>query len=270
MSPQLEKFHELGKKIEKYVRPATFPLAIKLIKDESEIPAGCKRPSTDLKLQNFICQNFKMARTYGWTMAVLPEDCNCLLARGVYGWDPIEPESLVWKAKFEVGLYSKDVETSRKLERHLFLLENKFKGLVISPLVWTKVEPDVVLIYCLPAQAMRFIQSYLYSEGGVLEFTDAGRIGSCHMGVPKTYLTKKPQLILLGNGDRVWGGALDSEVLFSCPKEKLENLVEGLEITHSAGLRYPIPAYMNYAPGFQTKFKQRAIKRAGGTIIKEK
>ncbi len=266
----LEKYHKIGKKIEKYIRPATFPLAIKLIKEKSEIPAKAKRPSIDLITQNFICQNFKMARTYGWTIAVLEEDCNCMLARGVYGWDPVTEETMKWKSKFEVGLYAKDVETSRKIEKHIYLLANEFKGIVISPLAWTKVEPDIVLIYCLPAQAMRFIQSYLYMEGGVLEFAAAGRIGSCHVGVPKVYLTKKPQLVLLGNGDRVWGGAQDSEVLFSCPREKLDTLIEGLETTHAAGLRYPIPAYMNYKPGFQAAFKKRAVDRAGGTIIKEK
>jgi uncharacterized protein (DUF169 family) len=44
------------------------------------------------------------------------------------------------------------------------------------------------LIYCLPAQVMRFVQSYLYMEGGVLEFSSAGRIGSCHEGVVKQIL----------------------------------------------------------------------------------
>ena len=54
------------------------------------------------------------------------------------------------------------------------------------------------------------------------------------------------------------------------PKSKLELIVEGLERTHEAGLRYPIPKYMNYEPGFQQAFEQRAIDRAGGTIFKEK
>ncbi|MHA1263666.1 MAG: DUF169 domain-containing protein [Candidatus Helarchaeota archaeon] len=203
MNQDLSEYHAIGKKIENYIRPATFPLAVKLIRTEAEIPKGAKRPHQELKTKNFICQNFKMARTYGWTIGITEEDCNCLLARAVYGWDPITPETREWKAQFEIGLYAKNEQTAQKIEPHLYLLNNEFKGLVISPVSWTKIEPDVILIYCLPAQAMRFIQSYLYFEGGVLEFTSAGRIGSCHVGVSKTYLTKKPQLVLLGNGDRV-------------------------------------------------------------------
>ena len=217
MSKVLEIYHEFGKKFEEFLRPSTFPIAIKLIKSEDEIPDGCKRPNNDLKIQNFLCQNFKMARTYGWTMAVTEKDCVCRLARMVYGWDTLSEEMVTWGHKFNIGLYSKDLVTSKKLEKHLFLLNNEYMGLVISPLTRTKVEPDVVQIYCLPAQAMRLTQAYLYMEGGILEFTDAGRIGSCHLGVIKTIQTEKPQLILLGNGDRVWGGCrgLRSHVLDS-------------------------------------------------------
>jgi uncharacterized protein (DUF169 family) len=269
MNDELRTYHEFGEKIEEFLRPATFPLSIKLIKSESEIPPGSKRPSTDLKLQNFICQNFKMSRSYGWTIAVTEKDCNCRAARSVYGWDPITAESVEWSHKFVIGLYAKDLETSEKMGEQMYSLKNEFSGLVISPLTRTKVEPDVVLIHCLPAQAMRLVQGYLFNEGGVLTSSSAGRTGSCHEGVIKTHLTGLPQLVLLGNGDRIWGGAHDSEVMFSIPRSKLETVVRGLESTHQAGLRFPIPQYMNFSPGFQESFERRAKERAGGTIVKE-
>ena len=270
MGNGIEHYREIGRAIETYLRPATFPLAIKLIKSASEIPAGSKRPKADLDLGTFICQNFRMCRSYGWTIAATEEDCSCKLARAAYGWDPTTEESATWGSQFAVGLYSEDVETSKKFSDHLFMFENEYAGLVISPLTRTKVEPDVVQIYCFPAQAMRLIQSYLFFEGGVLEFSSAGRSGSCHEGVIKTFSTDLPQLVLLGNGDRVWGGAEDSEVMFAIPESKLELIAEGLKRTHEAGLRYPIPKYMNYEPGFQQAFEQRAMDRAGGTLVKEK
>jgi hypothetical protein len=48
---------------------------------------------------------------------------------------------------------------------------------------------------------------------------------------------------------------------------RVDTLLEGLERTHAAGLRYPVPAYMNYSPGFA--FEKAAIERAGGTIEKK-
>jgi len=269
MSENLKKYHEIGKKFEEFLRPLTFPIAIKLIKEESEIPSKHKRPKSDLQVKTFICQIFKMVRSYGWTVAMTEEDCVCRLARGLYGWDPMTEQAQNFANQFSIGLYSKDLETSQKFQEHLYILKEKYIGLVVSPLTRTKIEPDVVQIYCNPAQVTRLIQAYLYIKGGVLSFTSAGRAGSCHEGVIKTIQTDEPQLVILGNGDRVWGGVEDSEVMVSIPRTKLESVVEGLEATHKAGLRYPIPNYMNYNPGFQTSFERKAKDRAGGTIIKE-
>ncbi|MFX1387236.1 MAG: DUF169 domain-containing protein [Promethearchaeota archaeon] len=269
MNENLKIYQEYGKKIEELLRPSTYPIAIKLIKDDLEIPPKIKKPKSDLKVQTFLCQTFKMARNYGWTMAVTEEDCVCRLARGIYGWDPITEEANNFANQFSVGLYSKDIETAEKFQEHLYTLKENYIGLVISPLTRTKIEPDIVQIYCNPAQVTRLIQAYLFIKGGVLNFTSAGRAGSCHEGVIKTIQTNEPQLVVLGNGDRVWGGAEDSEVMFSIPRSKLESVIEGLEATHKAGLRYPIPKYMNYKPGFQISFAQKAKARAGGTIVKD-
>jgi len=266
MTTELDRYRKFGERIEALIRPATFPLAVKLIKSETEIASEYKRPSRDMALQNFVCQNFKMSRSYGWTIAITEADINCKAARGIYGWDTPDAE---WAEAFRVGLYTKDKITGSKIEQHLHSLDYEFKGLIISPLTRTKIVPDSVLIYCLPAQAMRFIQSYLFMEGGALEFSSVGAVGSCHEGVIKTIKTNKPQYVTLGNGDRIWGGAQDYEVMFSCPGEKLDILMEGLEKTHAAGLRYPIPQYMNYSPGFQASFEKAAIERAGGTIEKK-
>ncbi len=266
----LEIYRRAGADIESYIRPATFPLAVKLVRKENEIRPEFKRPSQIFGLQNFVCQNFKICRVYGWTMAVTERDINCYLVRNIYRWDPVTEASVTAAHQFNLGLYARDMEASRKLEDHLFRLDENFLGLVISPLSRTRVVPDVVLVYCLPAQAMRLVQSYLFLQGGAMTFSSTGRIGSCHEGVIKPLVTGEPQLVLLGNGDRVWGGAQDSEVLFSCPAGKLEALIDGLKQTHEAGLRYPVPSYMNYSPGFQADFEKRAMERAGRTIVRPK
>jgi uncharacterized protein (DUF169 family) len=269
MAMELYQYRKYGEMIETLIRPATFPLAVKLIKSENEIQPEFKRPSRDMVLQNFVCQNFKMSRSYGWTIAVTEADINCKPARAVYGWDKPTTEDKARAEAFSVGLYAKDSKTEKKFGQYLHKLNNEYIGLIISPLTRTKIVPDTVLIYCLPAQAMRFVQGYLFRAGGVLEFSAAGRVGSCHEGVAKTIKTNKPQYVTLGNGDRVWGGAQDYEVMFACPGEKLDILMEGIEKTHAAGLRYPIPQYMNYSPGFQESFEKAAIDRAGGTIKKK-
>jgi uncharacterized protein (DUF169 family) len=65
MATELDRFRKYGERIEALIRPATFPLAVKLIKSETEIQSDYKRPFRDMGIQNFVCQNFKMARFYG-------------------------------------------------------------------------------------------------------------------------------------------------------------------------------------------------------------
>jgi uncharacterized protein (DUF169 family) len=116
---------------------------------------------------------------------------------------------------------------------------------------------------------MRLIQSYLYVKGGVLDFTAAGRAGSCSDGIVKAFMDQQPRLVVLGNGDRVWAMAQDNELLFAVPSGQLDDLLEGLEATHKAGLRYPVPSYMSFAPGFQPEFEKRALQRSGTTLVKK-
>src|SRR4030042_1938868 len=207
MTTGLDRYRKYGERIEALIRPATFPLAVKLIKSDAEIQPEYKRPSRDMAFQNVVCHNVKRARSYGWTISITEADINCKPARAVYGWDISTAEEKKWAETFSVGLYSRDSITAARFEQHLYSLDNEFTGLIICPLTRTKIVPDSVLVYCLPAQAMRFVQGSLFMEG----------------------------------------------------REK----------THSAGLRYPIPQYMNYSPGFQASFESAAIDRAGGTIMKK-
>ena len=131
MTTKLDRYKKHGERIEALIRPTTFPLAVKLIKSETEIKPEYKRPSRDMALQNFICQNFKMSRSYGWTMAITEEDINCKPARSIYGWDVPTAEEAEWAEAFTIGLYAKDSVTESKFGQHLYRLDNKCLGLII-------------------------------------------------------------------------------------------------------------------------------------------
>jgi uncharacterized protein (DUF169 family) len=55
----------------------TPPLAVKMIKSESEIPAGAVRPKRDRGYHLALCQAFTLARREGRTLALLKEDHWC-------------------------------------------------------------------------------------------------------------------------------------------------------------------------------------------------
>ena len=56
---------EVIEKIESYVRPATFPVAVRLLAPDEPIPERAKRPQRDLGVQITTCQGVTMARRYG-------------------------------------------------------------------------------------------------------------------------------------------------------------------------------------------------------------
>lgn len=52
----MEKWFQLGKTLRQLINPETFPVAVKLLKDASEIPSSARRPLRDLKVPMAPCQ----------------------------------------------------------------------------------------------------------------------------------------------------------------------------------------------------------------------
>ena len=68
------------RELQTYIRPQTFPVAIRMLQPGEPIPDRAKRPARDFKKLSMNCQVIDMARRYGWTIARTPEDSNS--ARG--------------------------------------------------------------------------------------------------------------------------------------------------------------------------------------------
>ncbi len=71
---------DLGTKLSRYVRPATFPLAVKLVKPGETIPEKARK----IRKNTTICQLLTIARRTGRTMYGGPEEfvCHGVMALG--------------------------------------------------------------------------------------------------------------------------------------------------------------------------------------------
>ncbi|MEW6443058.1 MAG: DUF169 domain-containing protein [bacterium] len=244
----MKKWHELGQKIRRYVNPDSFPVAVRFLEDASSIPAGARRPMNDLRVRVAPCQAAAMARRYGWTVAVGKEDVGCAIAAHTYGWERLEDGSGAIRFMTRMN-YARDEQAAREGMASFRTLEKGADLLVAyAPLEWTKIEPDVVLVYVNPAQLMRLIHAGTYHTGKPIQSTFSGRAASCTEGVIGAYLDQTLKVVIPGNGDRVWGACQDHEVAMALPAARLADVVEGLEKTHQTGIRYPIPTYLRYSP----------------------
>jgi len=240
----LENWMNIGKALEEILRPQTYPLAVKLVKDESEFPERTRRPEQKLA----ICQALALSRRYGWTMGITEKDSGCPGASLAYGWTKLADESTMTQFFLGAG-YASDEDGAKRIVGNIDRLETgKYDGVVISPLTRTKIVPDVILVYGNPAQIMRLIQGAMYKEGKKVKSELAGMLASCTGGIIRTFNTGEYQVVVPGNGDRIFAITYDDEMLFAIPAAKADDIIVGMRAQRLA--KYPIPITLQMPPPF--------------------
>ncbi|MFW9903316.1 MAG: DUF169 domain-containing protein [Candidatus Thorarchaeota archaeon] len=240
----MEKWMEIGKSIEELLRPQTYPIAVKFVKDESEFPNRSRRPEQKIA----ICQALSLCRKYGWTMGITEEDCGCPGASLTYGWTtPIDQSQLA--QFFHFAGYASEETGAQKIVENLDRLESgKYGGVVISPLTRTKIIPDVIMVYGNSAQIMRLLQGSMNKEGRKLKTELTGIMASCTAGIIRTFNTAECQLVVPGNGDRTFAATQDDELIFTMPPDEVEDIINGMKNQRFA--KYPIPVSLQMPPPF--------------------
>ena len=232
------------KELQFYIRPQTFPVAIRMLKPGEEIPEKAKRPARDFKKLSMNCQVIDMARRYGWMIALTREDHICSLGITALGFD--RPTHLYTSGTLCEGMYTETKEAGQRSEAAVDKFKpGEFYCLLVCPLDRTTFEPHVVVIYANPAQVMRLTQAALWKRGGRLTSSFQGRI-VCSDIIVTTMQSDQPQVILPCSGDRIFGQTQDHEMAFTIPWDRMEEIIEGLRGTHQGGIRYPITQFMEY------------------------
>jgi uncharacterized protein (DUF169 family) len=237
-----------AREIDTHIRPASFPVAAKLLLPDDPVPEKAKRPHRDMRIQIAICQAVAMARRYGWTIAVGEEDVNCVLTKTAFGFAPLTEH--FESGHLACGMYTETLEAGARTEEatHRFP-EGKYKHLLLAPAARAEFVPDALVIYGNAAQVMRLLTGALWKRGGAITSSFTGRV-DCSDEIIRTMMTDDYQVILPCYGDRVFAHTEDSEMAFSLPGSKMDELVEGLAGTHKGGIRYPIPAFLRYTPQY--------------------
>lgn len=239
---------KLDDALTQYVRPGSFPLAIRMVKDDEPLSERTKRPYRDLKIQVAICQTFSMARRYGWQLAVGKEDINCPLALTAFGFrEEIETFSC---GEMCAGMFTETRQAGARTEAAVPKFSfNEYKYILAAPISRADFIPHLYLVYGNSAQIMRLMTAVLYKEGGYLTSKFSGRLDCADICI-ETMKTEKAQVILPCYGDRVFGQTQDDEMALTLPVGKEEEIVLGLEGTHRGGIRYPVPTFLRYTPQY--------------------
>ena len=251
---------EKAQALNRLIRPLTFPIAVKLVESVDDFPERTRRPLKDMGFKTNICVGMTLARKYGWTVGMTSEDNACPLASYAYGWSDSAPESEKALADFVKAMnYAANDDAAKarlKTFKQAKLDKGQYAGVVFSPLERSRVEPDLVMVFCNAAQLMRLVHGATQETGTSLRSGFGGLMGSCGEGVLETLKTKEPKVVLPGNGDRIWAMVQDNELIFTIPADLLDQVIRGLEATHQTGIRYPIPIDVRHEPLFPRQLKE--------------
>ena len=234
----LSEFNSYGDELEKRLRLKTFPFAVKLLEKEADIPEGAVRPKRDLGYHLALCQGFAMSRREGKTVAMFTEDMWCyspVLAFGI-----AEPPEYYMEGHTYFPGHVRTLEVAKNLaEKFPRLKYGECKGVLSAPLKTATFEPDLVVTYCDSAQLRSLLVALKYKEGEQVTSTlEPG--GACVQSTVPALKSGKCQVAVPCGGDRRWALAQDDEMIFTVPKEKLEDLMSGLRHLDEAASMFPI------------------------------
>lgn len=220
------------------VNPATQPVGVNLIRDISQIE-GMKIKMRGTRLA--ICQQIAYSRMYSWSTWADAASAHCALGASCTGM--IRPPERVLDGSVNIGVYQENQQAAAAMQQAMPRVKPGVAGVLTYPLVrsFTGMNPDLVVVYVNSAQAMRFVQAFLYHQGGEFVMKSSGDAGVCSRAVAQVALTGEPTIEIPCMGDRRFALTQDHEMIVGIPFAWLTRTAEGLAATHKAGIRYPIP-----------------------------
>ena len=260
----IQQYNDYGETLEKLLILRTSPIAVKMIEKESDVPEGAIRPKRDRGYHLAQCQAFAMTRRQGITIAMLREDNWCWAPLIGYGLVKPFDEDTVSPNIFMVA----DNEATRRVVQNFPHLEyGKYIGIVSAPLKTANFLPDLVLVYCRPAQLRSMLMATKYRKG-FLVTSQFDPIDSCVYSVAPVILNGQYRITLPDPGEYERAMTGEDEIIFSVPKDKMEELISGLRHFDQKKLGYTHLA-MQITPDFPRPDFYRQLFKMWGLDIED-
>src|ERR1041384_2165639 len=142
------------RELQTYIRPQTFPVAIRMLKPGEPIPERARRPARDFKKLSMNCQVIDMARRYGWMIALTRQAHICSLGIAALGFE--KPTHLHASGTLCEGMYTESKQAGQRSESAVDRFDvGDYHALLVAPLDRTTFQPRLVCIYPHTAQTLR-------------------------------------------------------------------------------------------------------------------
>jgi uncharacterized protein (DUF169 family) len=189
-----------------------------------------------------LCQALALGRRDGLTIVLDKDSQSCPIALAGLGF--VRPEEYL-SGKYALAPMNQPTEAREQAAKAMPKFQfGKFRYILISPIQSASFDPDVIIFYGSGAQVMRMIQAAVFASGDSLTSKSTGA-GGCLLPIVEPIVEGKCKYAVPGNGERRLGLIADGELAFAMPRNRFEEVVSGLELSHEGKQTYPIsPGYL--------------------------
>lgn len=232
----VKRIKEIGVDLRALFDLRTKPIGIKFLRPDEEAPANAISPTKDLKCHMAMCQAKAAARREGKTIVMAKEDHWCWNPLIVYGLVPCEEGSKEFDLVSQFIGVKDPVAAKKVISGFPKLKYGEFDRLVVGPLDVAEFIPDVVLMYCVPAQLRSMLYPAKQEFGGIIP-SSFDAMDSCAYAVTNPILDGNYRVTVPDPGDYERALTAEDEMIFSIPIARLEAFTELAKAarTHSMG-----------------------------------
>jgi len=236
MELNVQAYNRFGEELERLLMLRYAPIALKVLHEGGVIPEGTIRPKQDRGEHLAMCQAFARVRRDRMALTMLREDHWCVWPLVSYGMAPVAESDCD-----ELGgkLFIKDPQAGARYFREDYprLRDTGVIGFSIAPLGTCTFIPDLVCVYCRPAQIRSLLMAAKYKSGRMLELR-LDPVDSCvHSTIP--VLNGQDYNITFPDPGEYERALTDEdEVMFTIRSEKLPEIIESLTFLGEAGFGY--------------------------------
>lgn len=238
-------WRKVSGELRRYCNLASAPVSVRLLKDVKELAQikGLRQLQATAP-----CHMAAYARYYReeGVVGASAEGMKCVWGAACTGLmsspERLSDGELAWR-------YAKDAEAGKHIQEVMGVLgahEKLFDAMVMAPLDLTPVEPDVVVMYVTPAQALRLVIAYAFWAGEEVRSVITGQSSLCS-SIAHAYQERNLVVDLPCVGDRMFGLVQEQEMLVAFHHTRAEQITEGLRETDSFSghpfkpfLRWPV------------------------------
>lgn len=222
-SCDVDGYDMISEKIKEKLGLKKSPVAVKFVLRPEDIPEGIKKVEEGARH----CELVQKA-SRGEIFYATGEEQTCKGGAAALGL--VEPPEKVKTGEMYLGLgrFSSLGSAKRTIDA-IPKIEHIMYALMYAPLEKAEFDPDVIVVFCNPAQAMLLAQAVVYTLGGRFEADFSGIQSICADAVAGPFTRKRPNVTMGCSGSRKYAKVPSDEVIVGLTGENIGCLVNALE-----------------------------------------